>query len=55
LSSQAIDDAFNALRYLELAEDRYDENRRRETLEVAPKKLQSIAPKVRKLNDPASE
>jgi hypothetical protein len=51
----AIDDACNALRYLEREQDRYDENQRREALEVAMQRLQYIAPKVRKLNDSPSE
>jgi len=51
---QAIDDALNALRFLEREEDRYDENQRRETLEVASRKIQSLGPKIRKLDDSAS-
>jgi hypothetical protein len=51
---QAINDALNALRFLEREEDRYDENQRRETLEVASRKIQSLGPKIRKLDDSAS-
>ena len=52
---QAIDDALSALRFLEREEDRYDENQRRETLEVASRKIQSLGPKIRKLDDSAAE
>jgi hypothetical protein len=52
---QEIDDALNALRFLEREEDRYDENQRRETLDVASRKIQSLGPKIRKLDDSASE
>jgi hypothetical protein len=52
---QAIEDALNALRFLEREEDRYDENQRRKALETAMRKLQSIGPKIRKLDDSASE
>jgi hypothetical protein len=52
---QAIDDALNALRFLEREEERYDENQRRETLEVASCKIQSLGPKIKKLLDSASE
>jgi hypothetical protein len=52
---QAIDDALNALRFLEREEDRYDENQRRETLEVAARKLESLGPMIKKLLDSASE
>jgi hypothetical protein len=52
---QAIDDAFNALRYLEREENRFEEKERRETLEVATQKLQSIAPRIKRLGDSASE
>jgi hypothetical protein len=51
---RAIDDALNALRFLEREEDHYDENQRRETLEVACRKLQSLDPKIRKMDDSAS-
>jgi hypothetical protein len=51
---QAIDDALNALKFLEREEDRYGENQRRETLEVASRKIQSLGPKIRKLDDSAS-
>jgi hypothetical protein len=44
---QAIDDALNALRFLEHEEDRYDENQRRESLEVASR-LQSLGPRIKK-------
>jgi inhibitor of KinA sporulation pathway (predicted exonuclease) len=52
---QAIDDALNALRFLEREEDRYDENQRRETLDVVATKIQSLGPKIKKLLDSASE
>lgn len=52
---QAIDDALNALRFLEREEERYDENQRRETLEVASRKIQSIGPTSKKLDDSASD
>jgi hypothetical protein len=52
---QAIEDALNALRFLEREEDRYDENQRRKALETAMRKLQSIGPKIKKLDDSASE
>ena len=52
---QAIDDALNALRFLEREEDRYDEDQRRETLESAVRKLRSLEPKIKKLDDSASE
>jgi hypothetical protein len=52
---QAIDDAFNALRYLEREEERYDENQRRKALETAARKLESLGPKIKKLNESASE
>jgi hypothetical protein len=42
-------------RFLEREEDRYDENQRRETLAVAIRKLQSLDPKIRKLDDSVSE
>ena len=45
---RAIDDALNALRFLEHEEDRYDENQRRESLEVAMCQLLAISlPAVR--------
>jgi hypothetical protein len=52
---RAIDDALNALRFLEGEEARYDENQRRQTLETAMRNLQSIAPRIRKIDDSASE
>jgi hypothetical protein len=52
---QAIDDALNALRFLEREEERYDENQRRQALDTATRKLQSIEPRIRKLDDSASE
>jgi hypothetical protein len=52
---QAIDDALNALRFLELEEERYDENQRRQALETAMRKLQSIGPRVKNFDDSASE
>jgi hypothetical protein len=52
---QAIEDALSALRFLEREEDRYDENQRRETLEVASRKIRSLGPKIRKLYDAAAE
>jgi hypothetical protein len=51
---QALEDALNALKFLETEEDRYDENQRRETLAVAVRKLQSLGPMIRK-GDSASE
>jgi hypothetical protein len=48
---QAIEDALNALRFLEREEERYDENQRRETLEVVARKLQGIRQKIKKLDD----
>ena len=53
--SQAINDALNALKFLEREEDRYDENERRETLDVASRKIQSLGPRIRKLDDSAAE
>jgi hypothetical protein len=50
-----IEDALNALRFLEREEDRYDENRRRETLEAASRKIQSLGPKIRKMDDAGAE
>jgi len=52
---QAINAALNALKFLQREEDRYDENQRRETLEAASRKIQSLGPKIRKLDDSASE
>ena len=52
---QALEDALHALKLLEREEDRYDETQRRETLAVAIRKLQSIGPKIRKLDDSVSE
>ena len=52
---QAIDDASKALRFLESEEDRYDENLRRIALETAAQKLKSIAPKIKKRDESASE
>ena len=52
---QAIDDALNALRFLELEEERYDENQRRQALETATRRLQSIEPRIKKLDNSASE
>ena len=52
---QALEDALNAIKFLEREEDRYDENQRRETLAVAIRKLQSLGPKIRKLDDSVSE
>jgi hypothetical protein len=48
---QAIDDALNALRFLEREEERYDENQTRETLMVATRKIRSLAPKIKKLDN----
>jgi hypothetical protein len=45
---QAIDDALNALRFLEDEEDRYDENQRQESLEVAMCRLQSLEQRIKK-------
>ena len=52
---RAIDDALNALRFLEREEDRYDENQRRQALETALRKLETIGPRIKKLDDSASE
>jgi hypothetical protein len=52
---QAIEDALSALRFLEREEKRYDESQRRETLEVASRKIRSLGPKIRKLDDSAAE
>jgi hypothetical protein len=52
---QAIEDALNALKFLEREEDRYDDDQRRETLAVAMRKLQSLGSKIRKADDSASE
>jgi hypothetical protein len=52
---RAIDDALNALRFLEGEEERYDENQRRQALETAMRNLQSIAPRIKKIDDSASE
>src|ERR1700690_623741 len=52
---RAIDDALNALRFLEREEERYDENQRRRALESALRKIQSIGPKIKKLDDSASK
>jgi hypothetical protein len=52
---QAIDDALNALRFLELEEERYDENQRRQALETATRKLQSIEPRIKKIDNSALE
>jgi len=52
---QAIDDALNALRFLELEEERYDENQRRQALETATRKLQSIEPRIKKIDNSASQ
>ena len=52
---RAIDDALNALRFLEREEDRYDENQRRLALETAARKLKSIGQKIKELDDSATE
>jgi hypothetical protein len=52
---QAIDDALNALRFLEREEERYDEKQRRETLHVAARKIQSLGPTIKKLDESPSE
>jgi hypothetical protein len=52
---RAIEDALNALRFLEREAERYDENQRRQALEIAMRKLQSIGPKIMKMDDSASE
>ena len=49
---QAIDDALSALKFLEHEEDRYDEDQRRNALDTALRKLQSIAPRI-KLDKPS--
>jgi hypothetical protein len=46
--NQAIDDALSALRFLEREEERFDQNQRRETLELATRRLQTLAPRIRK-------
>ena len=52
---RALDDALIALKFLEREEERYDENQRRQALETAMRKLQSIGPKFRKMDNSASE
>jgi hypothetical protein len=52
---QAIDDALSALRFLEREEERYDENQCRETLEVAARKIRSLGPKIKHLDDSATD
>jgi hypothetical protein len=52
---RAIEDALNALRFLEREEEQYDENQRRQALETAMRKLHSIEPRIKKLDDSASE
>jgi hypothetical protein len=52
---QAIEDALNALRFLEREEDRYDENQRRRALDTAAQKLKSIGQKIKELDDSATE
>jgi hypothetical protein len=52
---QAIDDALSALRFLEREEERNDENQRRETLEVAARKIRSLGPKIKHLDDSATD
>jgi hypothetical protein len=52
---RAIEDALTALRFLEREEERYDENQRRQALETAMRKLQSVGLKIKKLDDSASE
>jgi hypothetical protein len=52
---QAIEDALNALRFLEREEEVYDENQRRKAIETAMRKLQYVGPRIRKLDDSASE
>lgn len=47
----AIDDALNAIRFLEREEVRYDENKRRMALETAARKLESIGPKINDVRD----
>jgi hypothetical protein len=52
---RAIDDALNALRFLEREEDRYDENQRRQALDTTARKLKSIGQKIKELDDSAME
>jgi hypothetical protein len=52
---QAIDDALNALRFLEREEDRYNEDQRRETLGAVASKLRFLGRKIPKLDDSASD
>jgi hypothetical protein len=52
---RAIDDAINALRFLEREEERYNENQRRQALDTAMRSLQSIVPRIKKIDDSASE
>jgi hypothetical protein len=52
---RAIDDALNALRFLEREEDRYDENQRRQALDTAARKLKFIGQKIKELDDSATE
>jgi hypothetical protein len=50
---RAIDDALSALRFVEREEQRYDVNQRRTALDTATRKLESLGPKIRKLNESA--
>jgi hypothetical protein len=52
---RALEDALNALQFLQREEERYDENQRRQALETALRKLESIGPKIRKVDNSASE
>jgi hypothetical protein len=52
---RAINDALNALRFLEREEDRYDENQRREALDTAARKQESLGSKISKLDESSSE
>jgi hypothetical protein len=52
---RAIDDALNALRFLEQVEDRYDQHQRWRLLERAARELQYLAPRIEKLDEATPE
>jgi hypothetical protein len=52
---RAIDHALNALRFLERERERYNENQRRQALETVMRNLQFIVPRIKKMDDSASE
>jgi hypothetical protein len=51
---QAIDNALNALSFLEREENRYDEIQRLRALETATLNLRSLGPKIWKISDSAT-